>query len=64
MFPLSVSNFFSGLGKNNANTFAEGDPAINGTMFIALTDVNVTYTPFNLSLVNPHVAAMNIYQAG
>ncbi|TVY25346.1 Protein rds1 [Lachnellula hyalina] len=43
----------------------EGDPAINGTMFIALTDSNITYTAFNLSAVNPHVAAGPfLYQAG
>ncbi|TVY41230.1 Protein rds1, partial [Lachnellula occidentalis] len=43
----------------------EGDPAINGTMFIALTDANITYTAFNLSNVNPHVAAGPfLYQAG
>ena len=43
----------------------EGDPAINGTMFIALTDANITYTAFNLSMVNPHVAAGPfLYQAG
>jgi len=43
----------------------EGDPAINGTMFIALTDANITYTAFNLSMVNPHVVAGPfLYQAG
>lgn len=42
----------------------EGDPAINGTMFIGLTDVDTPYTPFNLSLINPHVNALGIYKAG
>jgi hypothetical protein len=42
----------------------EGDPAINGTIFLALTDTNQTYTAFNLSMVNPHVAALAMYQAG
>jgi hypothetical protein len=43
----------------------EGDPAINGTMFIALTDANITYTAFNLSFINPHVVAGPfLYQAG
>ncbi|KAH6662774.1 hypothetical protein B0J14DRAFT_631053 [Halenospora varia] len=43
----------------------EGDPAINGTMFIALTDNDQTYTAFNLSNINPHVAAGPfLYQAG
>lgn len=43
----------------------QGDPAINGTMFIAITDSNPVLTPFNLSLINPHVVAgPAIYQAG
>ncbi|KAL7960275.1 ferritin-like domain-containing protein [Trichoderma compactum] len=40
------------------------DPAINGTMFLALTDTNLPVTPYNLSLINPHVAALAVYQAG
>ncbi|KAK2796670.1 hypothetical protein FQN51_009111 [Onygenales sp. PD_10] len=45
-------------------TFA-GDPAINGTIFIAITDTNLYVTPFNLSMINPHVVAgPAIYQAG
>jgi hypothetical protein len=45
-------------------TFA-GDPAINGTVFIALTDSNPFLTPFNLSLINSHVVAgPALYQAG
>ncbi|GAB1214457.1 hypothetical protein ATERTT37_003620 [Aspergillus terreus] len=43
----------------------EGDPAINGTMFIAITDSDLYLTPFNLSLINPHVVAgPALYQAG
>ncbi|OOQ89414.1 Protein rds1 [Penicillium brasilianum] len=43
----------------------QGDPAINGTLFIAITDSNPALTPFNLSLINPHVVAgPAIYQAG
>ena len=42
-----------------------GDPAINGTLFIAITDSNPYLTPFNISLINPHVVAgPAIYQAG
>ena len=63
--PLTVT------GKNegstiqpNTSTFA-GDPAINGTMFVALTDKDIYLTPFNLSLINPHVVAgPALYQAG
>lgn len=43
----------------------EGDPAINGTIFIALTDAPIFLTPFNISKINPHVVAgPAIYQAG
>lgn len=47
----------------NTTTF-EGDPAVNGTMFLAITDDDLFVTPFNLSMVNPHVNALAIYQAG
>ena len=48
----------------NVSTFA-GDPAINGTMFVALTDKDLFLTPFNLSQINPHVVAgPALYQAG
>ncbi|KAK4096855.1 hypothetical protein N658DRAFT_510850 [Parathielavia hyrcaniae] len=40
------------------------NPAVNGTMFMALTDVDLMVTPYNVSLVNPHVAALAVYQAG
>lgn len=42
----------------------EGDPAINGTMFLALTDLDLYVTPYNLTQINPHVAALAVYQAG
>ena len=48
----------------NTSTYA-GDPAINGTMFVALTSMNITLTPFNLSMINPFVVAgPALYQAG
>ncbi|KAJ5152293.1 Protein rds1 [Penicillium capsulatum] len=43
----------------------QGDPAINGTVFIAITDSNPFLTPFNISLINPHVVAgPALFQAG
>lgn len=42
----------------------EGDPAINGTMFLALTDTDLFVTPYNMTQINPHVAALAMYQAG
>ncbi|KAG5998407.1 hypothetical protein E4U54_002193 [Claviceps lovelessii] len=47
----------------NSSTWA-GDPAVNGTMFLALTDVDLYVTPYNLTQLNPHVAALAVYQAG
>ncbi|KAK2796829.1 hypothetical protein FQN49_009003, partial [Arthroderma sp. PD_2] len=45
-------------------TFA-GDPAVNGTVFIAITDVDLFLTPFNLSLIDAHVVAgPALYLAG
>ncbi|KAJ4287918.1 hypothetical protein N0V88_007538 [Collariella sp. IMI 366227] len=41
-----------------------GDPAVNGTMFMALTDVDLFVTPYNVTMINPHVAALAVYQAG
>ncbi|KAI8956722.1 ferritin-like domain-containing protein [Daldinia sp. FL1419] len=47
----------------NTSTF-EGDPAVNGTIFLAITDDDLYVTPFNLTQINPHVNALAIYQAG
>jgi hypothetical protein len=47
----------------NVSTW-ENDPMINGTMFMALTDVDLFVTPYNLSSINPHVHSLAVYQAG
>ncbi|KAJ5049365.1 hypothetical protein NUH16_007883 [Penicillium rubens] len=48
----------------NLETY-QGNPAFNGTIFIAITDSNQYVSPFNLSLINPHVVAgPALYQAG
>jgi len=44
-------------------TFA-GDPAVNGTIFLVLTDLDLYVTPFNLTMLNPHVYAVGMYQSG
>jgi hypothetical protein len=42
-----------------------GAPAINGTVFVALTDADLFVTPFNITMLNPHVVAgPALYQAG
>ncbi|KAK4143921.1 ferritin-like domain-containing protein [Dichotomopilus funicola] len=47
----------------NVSTW-KGDPAVNGTMFMALTDTDLFVTPYNVTMINPHVAALAVYQAG
>ncbi|OBT62822.1 hypothetical protein VE03_07684 [Pseudogymnoascus sp. 23342-1-I1] len=47
----------------DVSTF-EGDPAINGTMFIGLTSTDDPFSMFNLSSINPYVVALGLYQAG
>ncbi|CAI4213073.1 unnamed protein product [Parascedosporium putredinis] len=42
----------------------QGNRAVNGTMFLALTDQDLYVTPYNLTQLNPHVAALAVYQAG
>jgi len=66
-----LTNISAANGMNYGNTIQpdvstyEGDPAINGTMFIAVTDADVVFTPFNLSGINGHVVAGPfLYQAG
>ncbi|KAF5341905.1 hypothetical protein D9611_001971 [Ephemerocybe angulata] len=40
-------------------------PVVNGTMFVMITDSDLYVTPFNLSMLNPHiVAGPAIYQSG
>ena len=62
--PLTATGNNSGYTYQPASEVYIGDPAVNGTMFVALTDTDEVFTPFNLSMINPHVAALGIYQAG
>jgi hypothetical protein len=62
--PLEVTGNNSGWTYQPASVVFEGDPAVNGTMFVAVTDSDLFLTPFNLSMINPHVRALGLYQAG
>jgi hypothetical protein len=62
--PLTVTGALEGYSYQPASEVYEGDPAVNGTMFVALTDADLPFTPFNLSMINPHVVALGLYQAG
>jgi hypothetical protein len=60
---ISVADKTAYTIQPNVSTW-EGDYMINGTMFIALTDADLFVTPYNLSLINPHVHSLAVYQAG
>jgi hypothetical protein len=60
---LNISGNTAYTIQPNISTF-EGDPAINGTIFLALTDRELPVTPFNITQINPFVNALAIYQAG
>jgi hypothetical protein len=62
--PLTLTGNNSGYTYQPASEVYEGDPASNGTMFLAITDSDLFLTPFNLSMINPHVVALGLYQAG
>ena len=40
------------------------DGIINGTMAVMLTDLDLFVTPFNASMLNPHIVALGMYAAG
>jgi len=60
-------------GSNAASCFQpdgfvyETDGQINGTMVVLITDAlapGLNVTPFNLTMINPHVNALGVYMAG
>lgn len=55
--PLTVLNSTHGTTIQPNTTTLGGAPAVNGTVFIAITDADVHVTPFNISMINPHVVA-------
>lgn len=63
--PLTITGPNEGYTYQPAGTVYEGGQGIvNDTMFVALTDTDMFLTPFNLSMINPHVVALGVYQAG
>lgn len=63
--PLTLTGPNEGYTYQPAGEVYQGGQGIvNDTMFVALTDSNLYLTPFNLSMINPHVVALGIYQAG
>lgn len=63
--PLTKTGDNEGYTYQPAGEVYEGGASIlNDTMFVALTDSNPYLTPFNLSMINPHVVALGVYQSG
>lgn len=63
--PLTVTGPNEGFTYQPAGqVYENGQGVVNDTMFIALTATDMFLTPFNLSMINPHVVALGIYQAG
>lgn len=63
--PFTVLNDTHGTTIQPDGDTLGGYPAINGTVFVALTDADLFVTPFNISLLNPHVVAgPALYKAG
>jgi hypothetical protein len=62
--PIEVTGENEGWSYQPPNEVYVGNPAVNETVFLAVTDKDLYVTPFNLSLVNPHVLALGIMVAG
>ena len=62
--PLTITGPTSGYTYQPDAEVYQGDPLINGTLVILLTDTDLYVTPFNTTMLNPHVRAIGLYQSG
>lgn len=62
--PLKVTGRNQGWSWQPPNELYQRNPAVNETVFVAVTDSDLYLTPFNLTLINPHVRALGIYTVG
>ncbi len=62
--PLTVTGNNTGFTYQPKGFVYDSHGIINGTMAIMLTDLDLYVTPFNVSLLNPHIVALGLYQAG
>lgn len=62
--PIEVTGPNQGWSYQPPNEVYVGNAAINETVFLAITDEDLYLTPFNLTLINPHVLALGILTAG
>ena len=63
--PLTITGENQGYTYQPAGEVYEGGAGIvNGTTFVAITDSDPFLTPFNLSMINSHIIALGVFQAG
>ncbi|KAL8915954.1 MAG: hypothetical protein Q9208_008770 [Pyrenodesmia sp. 3 TL-2023] len=62
--PLTVTGNNTGFTYQPRGYVYDNEGIINGTMAVMLTDLDLFVTPFNVSLLNPHIVALGLYQAG
>ncbi|KAF1363660.1 hypothetical protein EJ07DRAFT_162877 [Lizonia empirigonia] len=62
--PLEVTGPNQGWSWQPPNEVYQRNPAVNETVFVAVTDSDLYLTSFNLTLINPHVRALGIFIAG
>ena len=62
--PLTVTGEREGYTYQPEGYVYGTDGIINGTMAVLITDLDLYVTPFNTSMLNPHVVALGLYMAG
>lgn len=63
--PLTVTGDNEGYTYQPAGeVYENGAGIVNGTSFVAITDSDLYLTPFNLTMINPHIIALGVFQAG
>ena len=62
--PLTLTSNSTGFTYQPKGFVYGSDGIINGTMAIMLTDLDLFVTPFNTSMLNPHIVALGLYAAG
>ncbi|CAP93350.1 hypothetical protein E8E15_001265 [Penicillium rubens] len=62
--PLTITGQNQGYTDQPEGFVFADDGIINGTMAVMLTDLDLFVTPFNTTMVNPHIVALGLYQAG
>lgn len=62
--PLTITGQNQGYTEQPEGFVFADDGIINGTMAVMLTDLDLFVTPFNTTMVNPHIVALGLYQAG